>query len=105
HRRKYSLSMGRAVRYFWSSTRGFDDPHAIHMEVSVSTLRQRLGATIGQKFLMAITGLGLIGFVIVHLSGNLLLYLGLDAYNEYAYALHANENLLHVAEVGLLVLF
>jgi len=71
----------------------------------LTTLRQRLDASIGQKFLMAITGLGLILFVIVHLSGNLLLYLGLDAYNEYAHALHSKEALLHVAEIGLLVLF
>ncbi len=68
-------------------------------------MRQTLGSTLGQKLLMAITGLGLILFVIGHLTGNLLLYLGMDAYNEYAYALHANENLLHVVEIGLLLLF
>src|SRR5579864_111491 len=54
---------------------------------------------------MAITGLGLCGFLVVHLGGNLLLYVGAEKYNHYAHALHAQEILLLIAEVGLLVLF
>lgn len=55
--------------------------------------------------MMAITGLLLCGFLVVHLSGNFLLYLGGEKYNEYAHTLHSNEGLLMFAEVGLFGLF
>lgn len=64
-----------------------------------------LGSNIGQKIIVATTALGLVLFVIIHLAGNLLLYVGEDAYNAYAEALHANPGLLIVAEIGLVVLF
>lgn len=54
---------------------------------------------------MAITGLLLCGFLVVHLAGNLLLFVGAEAYNAYAHKLHDNEGLLMIAEVGLFVLF
>lgn len=54
---------------------------------------------------MAITGLLLCGFLIVHLAGNLLLFAGAEAYNAYAHKLHDNEDLLHVAETGLAAIF
>lgn len=54
---------------------------------------------------MAVTGLGLCGFLVVHLAGNLLLFRGAESYNEYAHALHHQAGLLLVAEIGLLVLF
>ncbi|MEP7028155.1 MAG: succinate dehydrogenase cytochrome b subunit [Candidatus Eisenbacteria bacterium] len=40
-------------------------------------------STIGQKVVMAVTGLVLVGFVFVHLAGNLLLYQGPEAINAY----------------------
>lgn len=54
---------------------------------------------------MGITGLLLCGFLVTHLAGNLLLFVGADAYNEYAHALHSKGALLLVAEIGLLLLF
>ena len=54
---------------------------------------------------MAITGLLLCGFLVVHLAGNILLYVGPEAYNEYAHKLHSNEALLMVLETGLFSLF
>jgi succinate dehydrogenase / fumarate reductase cytochrome b subunit len=54
---------------------------------------------------MAITGLLLCGFLVVHLAGNLLLFAGAEAYNAYAHKLHDNEDLLHVAETGLALIF
>ncbi len=44
------------------------------------------GSSIGQKIISAITGLFLCGFLVVHISGNLLLYKGDDgrAFNDYA---------------------
>src|SRR4029077_15657222 len=63
------------------------------------------GSSIGKKIVMAITGLALCGFLVVHLGGNLLLYVGAEKYNHYAHTLHAQEHLLLVAEIGLLILF
>jgi len=68
-------------------------------------LTKACSSSIGKKIVMAITGLGLCGFLVVHLGGNLLLYVGAEKYNNYAHALHAQEILLLVAEIGLLVLF
>ena len=68
-------------------------------------LFKSLSSSIGQKLVMAITGLALCGFLIVHLGGNLLLYVGANKYNDYAHALHAQEILLLIAEVGLFATF
>lgn len=62
-------------------------------------------SSIGKKLLMAITGLSLCGFLVVHLAGNLLLYAGAESYNKYADALHSQKILLPIAEVGLFLLF
>lgn len=70
-----------------------------------SWLVRAVNSSIGKKIVMAITGLALCGFLVVHLGGNLLLYVGADAYNNYAHALHAQKLLLPVAEIGLLILF
>ena len=42
------------------------------------------GSSIGKKVVMAVSGLVLLGFVIGHMIGNLQIYLGADALNEYA---------------------
>lgn len=68
-------------------------------------LLQACSTTIGQKYLMAMTGLLLCGFLVVHLAGNLLLYVGPRAYNAYAHALHEQEALVKIGEGGLIVLF
>lgn len=67
----------------------------------MSWLKQVATTSIGRKLLMALTGLGLVLFVVVHLAGNFLLFAGPEAYNDYAHKLHANEGLLMVAETGL----
>jgi succinate dehydrogenase / fumarate reductase cytochrome b subunit len=46
------------------------------------------GSTIGKKVVMAVTGLILFGFVIGHMLGNLQVYLGARAINEYGETLH-----------------
>ena len=61
--------------------------------------------SVGQKALMALTGLALCGFLVTHLSGNLLLFAGEEAFNAYAEKLHSMGPLLKMAEVGLLVTF
>ena len=67
-------------------------------------LIRALSTSVGQKLVMGATGLLLCGFLTVHLVGNLLLFQGAEHYNKYAHKLHDNE-LLPVAEAGLLVLF
>jgi succinate dehydrogenase / fumarate reductase cytochrome b subunit len=68
-------------------------------------LIKALSSSIGKKFVMALTGLLLCGFLVVHLAGNLLLYAGPSAYNGYAHKLHSQEWLIKIAEGGLVVLF
>jgi succinate dehydrogenase / fumarate reductase cytochrome b subunit len=64
-----------------------------------------LSSSIGQKFVMGITGLLLCGFLAAHLAGNLLLFAGAEWFNDYAHKLHEQWELLIIAETGLLVLF
>ncbi len=64
-----------------------------------------LSSSIGQKFVMGITGLLLCGFLVAHLAGNLLLFAGEKWFNDYAHKLHEQWELLIVAETGLAVLF
>ncbi len=61
-----------------------------------------LQSTVGAKFIVALTGLALTTFVIFHMLGNLRVFLGRDAYNSYAQALHQLGPLLWVARGGLL---
>jgi succinate dehydrogenase / fumarate reductase cytochrome b subunit len=62
-------------------------------------------SSIGRKQIVALTGLGLVGFVIVHLIGNLNVYLGPRALNDYAHFLQSQKELLWPARIGLLTLF
>lgn len=66
-----------------------------------------LQSSIGKKVSMAVTGLALVGFLVAHLAGNLLLFKPDDgaAFDAYAQQLHDLGPLLYVAEVGLLGLF
>ena len=61
-------------------------------------------STIGKKQMVGVAGLGLSLFVLVHMSGNLLIFAGPEAFNKYAYALTSNP-LIYVAEAGLLAIF
>ncbi len=60
--------------------------------------------SIGKKLLMSLSGLFFCMFLLVHMSGNLLLYVGADAFNAYTEIMStAKINLL--AEVMMIVLF
>jgi succinate dehydrogenase / fumarate reductase, cytochrome b subunit len=61
-------------------------------------------STIGRKVVMAVTGLVLFGFVVGHFVGNLTLYLGPEAINNYSRFLHGflHGGGLWVARGGLL---
>lgn len=58
---------------------------------------------IGKKLITGITGLGLVAFVLVHMLGNLALFMSPAAYNAYAYHLENWGVLLYAIEGVLLV--
>jgi succinate dehydrogenase / fumarate reductase, cytochrome b subunit len=61
-------------------------------------------STLGKKYIMAITGFLLFGFVIVHMLGNLQIFAGPNAINEYAELLKSKAALLWGARLGLLAI-
>jgi succinate dehydrogenase / fumarate reductase, cytochrome b subunit len=61
-------------------------------------------STLGKKYIMAITGLALFLFVIGHLAGNLQIFLGREAINNYGQMLHRSQELLWAVRLGLLTL-
>jgi succinate dehydrogenase / fumarate reductase, cytochrome b subunit len=61
-------------------------------------------SSLGKKFLMAVTGVGLFGYVVGHLIGNLQVFLAPEAINRYAYYLHSAPGLLWTARLGLLAM-
>jgi len=63
-----------------------------------------LGSSVGKKMLMALTGLGLTGFLAVHLLGNFMAFAGADAFNGYAAKLHSLQPYLSVFNLGLAAL-
>ena len=63
-------------------------------------------SSVGSKILVALTGLGLVGFVVFHMIGNLKVFQGPQAVNNYAYFLkHDLGILIWVARAGLLTIF
>lgn len=65
-----------------------------------------LSSSVFKKFTMAVSGLALVGFVITHLLGNVLLYLkDGEPFNNYAHKLESFGVLLYAAEIGLLFFF
>lgn len=77
------------------------------MSYTPSNTQTRAGwicSTIGQKQVIGLTGLGLCGFVLMHMAGNMLILVGPQAYNEYSHALISNP-LIYAAEAGLVVMF
>ena len=60
------------------------------------------GSTLGKKYIMAATGLGMVFFVTGHMIGNLQVFLGPEALNRYAHFLQSLGELLWVVRLGLL---
>jgi len=77
------------------------------MHSIASSFGRFYGSSIGKKWIVALTGLVLVGFLAGHLAGNLTIFLGQDAMNDYAEFLH---HFLHgggvwVARIVLLISF
>ncbi|MFI5236211.1 MAG: succinate dehydrogenase, partial [Gemmatimonadales bacterium] len=58
----------------------------------MNTLVRFWRSTIGQKVLMALTGLIGVGFVLAHMVGNLQIFQGADKLNGYSHLLHGPLN-------------
>lgn len=71
----------------------------------MNVLLRPVRSSLGSKYVMAITGLGLTVFVLGHLAGNLLIFAPGDALNAYAATLKHNPGFLWTARIILLVCF
>jgi len=58
-----------------------------------------LSTSVGRKFVMGLTGLFLCLFLVIHLAGNLLLYVGPEAYDRYAHTLHEQQAFLVFSQI------
>jgi succinate dehydrogenase / fumarate reductase cytochrome b subunit len=61
-------------------------------------------SSLGSKILIALSGLGLVVYLVLHLAGNLLVFGGSAVFNEYAHALISNPLVLPL-EIALLLVF
>jgi succinate dehydrogenase / fumarate reductase cytochrome b subunit len=77
---------------------------ATSVSPATNTARAPL-SSVNAKMWMAITGSGLLLFVVVHMLGNLQIYLGQETLNSYAKKLKSLPLLLWTARLGLLALF
>ncbi len=78
------------------------------MSVAMTNLRADQEASFwqsanGKKVVMAITGVLMFLFVIGHLLGNLLIFAGWKAFNDYARLLHFDETLLWIIRTLLII--
>ncbi len=64
-----------------------------------------LKSSLGKKQIVAVTGLMLIVYLVLHLAGNLLIYLGPSTFNHYAKTLAGFRPWLYIIEVALLLVF
>ena len=68
-------------------------------------IKAYINSSIGKKQIVAISGVAMVLFFIAHLSGNLLMFKGPEALNDYSKFLHDLGGLLWVARIGLLGAF
>lgn len=72
--------------------------------MDITFLKRFITTSIGRKAVMAVSGLLLGGFMLVHLAGNILLLKGEAAYNGYVDILLSNP-VMPLLELGLLFIF
>lgn len=70
-----------------------------------SSVRSYFKSSVFKKQVVAVTGLAWVTYLLLHLAGNLIVFLGPQAFNHYAEMLHAVPELLWVARVGLIATF
>jgi len=69
-------------------------------KTGVAAARPFIFTSIGKKFVMGVTGLIWAGFVFGHMAGNLLVFVGPDAYNKYGHGI-VTSGILIPAEIVL----
>lgn len=68
-------------------------------------IKRLITSSVGRKTVVAITGVLLVLFVVVHMLGNWNMFLGQNAMNTYAATLQGLGGLLWVARIGLIAIF
>jgi succinate dehydrogenase / fumarate reductase cytochrome b subunit len=68
------------------------------------SFRRVFSSSVGTKLLIGLTGLALFVYMLLHLAGNVIIFFGQDAFNEYSHFLISNPLILPI-EVGLLLVF
>src|SRR5438309_473667 len=71
----------------------------------MNLLLRPVRSSLGSKYVMAVTGFVLLLFVIGHMAGNLQIFLGKQALNDYAHHLEELPMLLWTARFVLLAVF
>lgn len=61
-------------------------------------------SSVGTKIVIGTTGLALFLYLVIHIAGNLVVFLGPATFNKYAYTLEGNP-LLRIIEIGLALVF
>jgi succinate dehydrogenase / fumarate reductase cytochrome b subunit len=69
-----------------------------------SNFRRVFTSSVGTKLLIGLTGLALFVYLILHLVGNAVIFLGQDTFNEYSHTLISNPLIVPI-EIGLLLVF
>jgi succinate dehydrogenase / fumarate reductase cytochrome b subunit len=70
----------------------------------MTTRRTLLGSLVTTKLIIGVTGILLFAYLILHIVGNLMVFLGPQTFNGYAHFLMSNPLVVPV-EIGLLVVF
>jgi succinate dehydrogenase / fumarate reductase cytochrome b subunit len=70
----------------------------------MTTRRSFLGSLITTKLIIGVTGILLFLYLILHIAGNLMVFLGPEKFNHYSHALISNPLVVPV-EIGLVVVF
>src|SRR5262249_13019518 len=70
----------------------------------MTSLSSLYNCTLGKKYIMALTGVGLFLFVLARMIGNLQVFLGPDVLNAYALFLKSKPTLLWAMRSALLVI-
>jgi succinate dehydrogenase / fumarate reductase, cytochrome b subunit len=70
----------------------------------MSSRLRAFSSSVGTKILIGVTGVALFIYLVIHVAGNLLIFLGPEFFNQYAYLLEGNP-LLPIVEIGLLLIF
>ena len=68
----------------------------------MATRLRVFSSTVGTKLVIGATGFLLFLYLLIHIAGNLLVFLGPEVFNQYAYVMEEKNPLLPLIELGLL---